>query len=63
MNKGFEKIKAEFEENPLQVIGVGAMAAMAAGKLLESLAKYRGRRTWDREVARRERAQYEGRRR
>lgn len=58
MNKAFERIMQEFEQNPLQTIAVGSMAAMAVSKLVNSFSAARRDRVWAREVARRERLTY-----
>lgn len=46
MNKGIEKIKDKFEEDPLTVIAVGALAATAAAKLIDSLSGVQSRRAY-----------------
>lgn len=55
MNKGWEKLKTAWEENPLMVMAIGAAAATAASKLIDATSNYKGRKTWEREVARRDR--------
>lgn len=54
MNKAKDKIKQAWDENPLAVIAVGAMAATAAAKLLNAYTASQNSRAWDREVRRRE---------
>lgn len=46
-DKVVSKLKQSFEENPLQVIGIGSMALMAVTKFFNAA-------TWRREVRRRE---------
>lgn len=53
MDKVWIKIKQAWEDNPLQVILVGAVAATAAAKLIDASSNARSRKTWDREVSRR----------
>lgn len=53
-NKAFENIKRKFEENPVEVIGVGALVATAAAKVLHALTERKNARTWAKEVNRRE---------
>jgi hypothetical protein len=53
MNKAWLKIKQAWEENPLMVIGIAAVAATAGAKLIDATSNYKGRRTWEREVDRR----------
>lgn len=46
MNKGIEKLKEKFEEDPITVIAVGSMAAVAAAKLIDSLSGVQSRRAY-----------------
>lgn len=55
MNKAWTKIKLAFEENPLMVITVGAFAATAAAKLIDSSVNARNSSAWKKEVDRRDR--------
>jgi len=55
MTNAWNKIKAKFEEDPIMVIVVASGAAIAAAKLIDSTSHARSRRTWEREVARRDR--------
>lgn len=50
MNKGFEKIKRKFEEDPITVIMIGALAATAAAKLIDALSAAQGRRAYAKQV-------------
>lgn len=50
MNKGFEKIKRKFEEDPFTVIMVGAFAATAAAKIIDAMSAAQGRRAYARQV-------------
>ena len=55
MNKAMTKIKQAWEENPLAVIAVGAVAVTAAAKLIDSCASANNSRAWKKEVDRRSR--------
>lgn len=55
MKQGLEKLKNKFNEEPLQVLVVGAFVASASAKLIDALSNAAGRRTWQKEVQRRER--------
>lgn len=55
MDDLLKKIKQAWDDNPLQTAAVGALVVTAAAKFLDAWSNARGRRTWDREVARRER--------
>ena len=55
MDKAKTKIKQAWEENPLLVIGVGAAAATAAAKVLDSVTSAKNSRSWAKEVDRRDR--------
>lgn len=48
-----DKLKRQWDENPLLVITVGAFAANAAAKLLGSVTAASNARTWKMEVNRR----------
>lgn len=50
MNKYWNKLKAEFEANPLQTIAVCALAVTAASKLLDSMSAAQGRRAYAKQV-------------
>jgi hypothetical protein len=50
MNRGIEKIKRKFEEDPITVIMVGAFAATAAAKLIDAMSAAQGRRAYARQV-------------
>lgn len=58
MQNAWDKLKKKWDEDPLQVLVVGALVATAAAKLIDAQANARSRHTWDREVARRERMSY-----
>lgn len=45
-----DKLKKEWNENPLRVIAVGALAANAAAKLLDAMSASKGRRAYARQV-------------
>lgn len=44
------KLKEQFNENPVLVITVGAFAAQAAAKLLDSMSAVQGRRAYAKQV-------------
>lgn len=50
MNKGIEKIKRKFEEDPITVIIVASFAVTAAAKLLDAMSAAQGRRAYARQV-------------
>jgi hypothetical protein len=45
-----DKLKKYWDENPLQVIMVGSLAATAAAKLLDSMSAAKGRRAYARQI-------------
>jgi hypothetical protein len=49
----FDKLKEQWNENPMAVAIVGAAAVTAAAKLIDAFSSIRGRRTWAKEVNRR----------
>ena len=53
MDKAKAKIAQTWEENPLTVIGVGALAATAVAKVINSMAAVHNSHTWAKEVDRR----------
>lgn len=55
MEKAKMKIKKAWEEDPLQVIAIGALAATAAAKLIDAGTKASNSRAWKKEVDRRDR--------
>lgn len=50
MNKGIEKIKRKFEEDPITVIIVGSLAVTAAAKMLDAMSAAQGRRAYARQI-------------
>ena len=50
MKNGIDKIKQKFNDDPLQVILIGALAATAAAKLLDAMSTAQGRRAYARQV-------------
>ncbi len=50
MKTGIDKLKQKFNEDPLQVIMIGALAATAAAKLLDSMSAAQGRRAYARQI-------------
>lgn len=55
MQKGIDKIKQAWNDNPLGVIIVASFAATAAAKLLDASTTRSRAKAWDVEVARRDR--------
>jgi hypothetical protein len=55
VDKLLARLKKEWDENPLQVIVVGSLAVTAVAKLIDARTASYNRRTWSREVSRRER--------
>lgn len=49
-NRGIDKIKQRFEEDPITTIMVAAFAATAAAKLIDALSAAQGRRAYARQV-------------
>lgn len=45
-----DELKKEWNDNPLKVIAVGALAATAAAKLLDALSSAQGRRAYAKQV-------------
>lgn len=45
-----EKLKKQWEENPLAVIGVGAAAVGAVAKFVDALSAAKGRRAYAKQV-------------
>lgn len=45
-----EKIKEQWENNPLQVIAIGAFAATAAAKLIDAMSAAQGRRAYAKQI-------------
>ena len=50
MSKAIDRIKAEWNANPLTVIGVAGLAASAAAKLIDSVSAVQGRRAYAKSV-------------
>ena len=50
MNTWRDKLKREFDENPLQVIAIGALAVTAAAKLLDAMSAAQGRRAYAKQI-------------
>lgn len=48
--RGVEKILRAFDENPLAVIAVGAMAMTAVAKLIDAMSGIQGRRAYAKQV-------------
>jgi hypothetical protein len=46
----FDKIKREWNDNPLTVIAIGSVAATAAAKIIDSLSAIQGRRAYAKQV-------------
>lgn len=45
-----DKLKAQFDENPLAVIAVGAMAVTATSKLIDSVSAAQGRKAYAKQI-------------
>ncbi len=45
-----DRLKKEWNANPLQVIAIGALAATAVAKLLDSMSAVQGRRAYAKQV-------------
>lgn len=50
MNNWKDRLKKEWDNNPMQVIAVGALAATAAAKLLDAMSAAQGRRAYAKQV-------------
>lgn len=50
MNKGIEKLKRKFEEDPVTVILVVSLAVTAAAKFVDSMSAAQGRRAYAQQV-------------
>ena len=45
-----DKLKAQFNDNPLAVIAVGAMAVTATSKLIDSVSAAQGRKAYAKQI-------------
>jgi hypothetical protein len=45
-----EKLQAQWNENPIQVIAIAAFAATATAKLVDAMSAARGRRAYARQI-------------
>ncbi len=45
-----DRLKKEWNDNPLQVIAIGALTATAAAKLLDAMSAAQGRRAYAKQV-------------
>jgi hypothetical protein len=45
-----DKLKKAWDENPLAVVAIGALAVTAAAKLIDSMSAAQGRRAYARQV-------------
>lgn len=50
MKQGIEKLKRKFNEDPMTVIVVGALAATAVAKLIDALSAAQGRHAYAKQV-------------
>lgn len=50
INLNLTKLKEEFEQNPLAVLGVGALVTTAAAKLIDAVSAAKGRRAYAKQV-------------
>ena len=48
--KAIDKLKEQWNQNPLAVITVGALAATAAAKLITSISETQGRRAYAQQI-------------
>lgn len=55
MNRGFNRLKQRWEENPEQMIALGIAGLTASALFINAVANARGRSTWRKEVNRRDR--------
>ncbi|QEQ93536.1 hypothetical protein SEA_GIRLPOWER_37 [Streptomyces phage GirlPower] len=53
MREGLEKLKQAFNENPVAVISVISLALASAGKVIDAVSSYQGRRAYAKDVNRR----------
>lgn len=58
MHNAKDRIKKAWDENPLAVIAVGAVAATAAAKVLTAVTEARNAQTWKKEVDRRSKSHH-----
>lgn len=52
-DRGMKKLQEQFNENPMQTIAIGGMAAAGLGRLIKAIADIQRSHTWKREVDRR----------
>lgn len=45
-----DRLKKEWDENPLKVIGIGALAITAASKLIDAISAAQGRRAYAKQI-------------
>lgn len=50
MNKGIERLKQRFEEDPVTVLIVGAFVVTATAKLIDAMSAAQGRRAYAKQV-------------
>jgi hypothetical protein len=50
MKQGIEKLKQKFNEDPMTVIVVGALAATAVAKLVDAISAAQGRHAYAKQV-------------
>ncbi len=50
MNTWKDKLKKQWDENPVAVIGVAAFAATAAAKLIDAVSAAQGRRAYAKQI-------------
>lgn len=50
IREGIDKIKQKFNEDPLTVIVIGALATTATAKLIDALSAAQGRRAYAKQV-------------
>lgn len=62
IQRGIQKLQDQFNENPLQVIAIGSIAAHGMAKIINAVADYKGKRIYAMETERRIRNDMRGRR-
>lgn len=50
MKQGIEKLKRKFNEDPLTVIAIGALAATAVAKLIDATSAAQGRHAYAKQI-------------
>lgn len=53
INRGLKKLQDQFNENPMQTIAIGGIAAAGLSKLIKAINDVQKNRVWKQEVRRR----------